>query len=119
MLANYFLKDFCAENEIPLKTFAEQSRQKLMAYHYPGNVRELKSVVNLAATFANAEVIQPDDITFSTFDPLSENMDEEMTLRDFDKKLVATYLKKYNNDTRMVAKKLDIGVSTIYRMMKE
>jgi len=119
LLANFFLKEFCAENEIPLKTFSEQARQKLTAYNYPGNVRELKSVVNLAATFANSEIIQPDDIMFSTFDPVSENSVEEKTLRDFNKRLVNSYLKKYNNDTRLVAKKLDIGVSTIYRMMKE
>jgi transposase len=32
---------------------------------------------------------------------------------------VELYLKKYNDDIKLVAEKLDIGVSTIYRMLKE
>ena len=119
ILANYFLKEFCTENGLTLKSFSEKAKQKLITYDYPGNVRELKSVVDLSATFSNNDVIDPENIFFSAFDPVSDHVNEDFTLREYDKKIVSTYLKKYNNDTKLVAKKLDIGVSTIYRMMKE
>ena len=37
----------------------------------------------------------------------------------YKQKIVNFYLKKYENDVLLVAKKLDIGKSTIYRMLKE
>ena len=119
LLANHFLVEFCNENELESKTFSDKARQKLMSYSYPGNIRELKSIVGLSATFASGNTIHEDDITFSSFDPIPDVISEEMSMRAFEKKIVQTYLKKYNNDTKMVAKKLDIGVSTIYRMLKE
>jgi len=119
LLANHFLKEFCAENDLPGKKFSNEARQKLMNYSYPGNVRELKSIVNLGAVFSGSDTIQPDDITFSSFDPTPEIFDENMTLRDFKRMIVRKYLEKYNNDAKKVAEKLDIGVSTIYRMLKE
>jgi transcriptional regulator with PAS, ATPase and Fis domain len=44
---------------------------------------------------------------------------EELTLREYDRRIVTTYLDKYNNDVKLVAKKLDVGAATIYRMLKE
>ena len=44
---------------------------------------------------------------------------EELTLREYERRIVATYLQKYGNDVKLVAKKLDIGPATIYRMLKE
>ena len=44
---------------------------------------------------------------------------QEMTLREYDIQIVKTFLKKYDNNTKLVAEKLDIGVATIYRMLKE
>jgi len=119
LLANHFLKEFCAENDLPQKRFSNEARQKLMNYSYPGNIRELRSIVNLAVVFSGNDLIEPENITFSTFDPTPEFFNEHMTLRDFEKMIVKKYLEKYNNDTKKVAQKLDIGVSTIYRMLKE
>jgi transcriptional regulator with PAS, ATPase and Fis domain len=42
-----------------------------------------------------------------------------MTLEEYNKKMIITYLEKYNNNVMLVAQKLDIGKSTIYRMLKE
>ena len=50
---------------------------------------------------------------------LPENIETEMTLREYNIRIVKNYLKKYDNNTKLVAEKLDIGVATIYRMLKE
>lgn len=119
ILANHFLNRFCEENELEQKVFSQPSRNKLLSYSYPGNVRELKSVTELAATLSNANEIMPEDIVFGSEDQVNEIVSEEMTLRDYEIKIVKSFLKKYNDDTRLVAEKLDIGLSTIYRMLKE
>jgi DNA-binding NtrC family response regulator len=119
ILARHFLKEFCKENRLPEKSLSTAAKTKLMAYNYPGNIRELKAIVDLAATFSETHEISPDDILFSSFDPVSEIADDQLTLREYDKRIVKAYLDKYDNDTKLVAQKLDIGISTIYRMLKE
>jgi transcriptional regulator with PAS, ATPase and Fis domain len=46
-------------------------------------------------------------------------MTEEKSLRQYNCDIISFYLKKYDNDVMAVAGKLDIGKSTIYKMMQE
>jgi len=41
-----------------------------------------------------------------------------MTFEDYKKSIVNHYLERYQDDIDLVAQKLDIGKSTIYRMLK-
>ncbi len=119
ILAKSFLKSFCKENELPDLSLSTGAQKKLLAYNYPGNVRELKSVVELAAVMAYDSEITEDEISFGTNDALPDILTQEMTLREYNHRIIDLYLKKYDNDIKIVAQQLDIGQSTIYRMLKE
>ena len=119
ILARHFVAQFCAENEMPLKKISPQAQKKLMRYPFPGNVRELKSVIDLAVTLSVNNEIEPADILLDAGDPLSVVTLENLTLREYDLRIIKTVLKKNNNDIRLTAAKLDIGISTIYRILKE
>lgn len=119
VLAKYFIDAFCKENKIAAKTLSEEAQRKLMAYHFPGNVRELKSTVELAVVMCNTDIIQSDNISLSSTDTMTEILSEDMTLKDYELKIVKSYLKKYDDNMKLVAEKLDIGLSTMYRMLKE
>lgn len=119
ILAKHFIKAFCLENEMEPKSLSNEAQKKLLNYKFPGNVRELRSVVELAATIANGEEISGSDIILSTNDLMPELLTEELTLREYERKILKSFLDRYDNDTKLVAEKLDIGVSTIYRMLKE
>jgi two-component system, NtrC family, response regulator AtoC len=119
ILARNFIDKFCIENNIPVKKLSVQSQKKLMGYPFPGNVRELKSVIELAVTLSEKEEIEPVDIVIDMGDPLSLVANEDMTLREYQVKIIKASLKKNNNDIKLVADKLDIGISTIYRILKE
>ncbi len=118
ILAHHFLETFCLENNIPLKKLSESSQNKLMSYSYPGNIRELKSVVDLAITLSDESVIEPSDIVIDPGNPLSIT-DDELTLREYELKIIKATLTRHGNNFKMAAQKLDIGVSTIYRILKE
>jgi two-component system response regulator AtoC len=118
LLASHFLKEFCRENNLPRKEFSAKARNKLLAYHYPGNVRELKAIVELAAVMSNQSVIDEDDIMFSPTNTGLDLFAQEMTLREYESKIIRHYLDKNNNNVVLVAKKLDIGKSKIYNMIK-
>lgn len=119
ILASHFAERFCAENDIPLKKLSPDAQQKLLGHPFPGNVRELKSVVELAVTLSEATTIEPGDIILDPGNPLSEIMGEELTLRQYELKIIRAMLRKHDNDIKIVAKKLDIGVSTVYRLLRE
>jgi DNA-binding NtrC family response regulator len=118
ILANHFLKDFCKENNISKKEFSSKARSKLLSYHYPGNVRELKAIVELSAVMSNQQVIDEEDIMFSPTNTGIDIFAQEMTLREYENKIIKHYLEKNNNNVVLVAKKLDIGKSKIYNMIK-
>jgi two-component system, NtrC family, response regulator AtoC len=119
ILATHFVERFCAENELALKKLTPQSQQKLLGYPFPGNVRELKSVAELAVTLSETKMIGPEDIILDPGNPLSEVMDDDLTLRQYEIKIIKASLRKHNNDIKTVARKLDIGISTIYRLLRE
>tara|TARA_Y100001972_G_scaffold128777_1_gene191673 strand:+ start:4780 stop:6135 length:1356 start_codon:yes stop_codon:yes gene_type:complete len=119
ILAKYFVTSFCKENEMEEKSLSKEALQKLLGYPFPGNIRELKAVVELAAVMSDKEIIEVDDITFAQPDPVTEVYSEELTMREYEHKIIQMYLKNNNDDVKTVAKKLDIGQSTIYRILKE
>ncbi len=119
VLAKHFIDEFCKENGLGKKILSSDASKKLLGYGYPGNIRELKSVVELAVVMSEGETIQPDDITFGTKDVIAEMSGEEMSLKEYNQRIIQLYLKNYDNDIKLVAQKLDIGQSTIYRMLKE
>ena len=117
-LSKHFIKEFCAENNFPLKSLSKTAIDKLLSYSYPGNIRELKSVIELAVTVTDSDEISADNIILGNEALIPENIDKEMTLREYNIRIVKSYLKKYN-DNNLVADKLGIGVATVYRMLKE
>jgi two-component system response regulator AtoC len=119
ILARYFIGKFCEENNIPVKKLSVQSHKKLMNYPFPGNVRELKSVVELAVTLSENDTIEPVDLVIDRGDPLSDIANDNLTLREYQIKIIKATLKKNNDDIKLAADKLDIGISTIYRILKD
>lgn len=119
LIAQFFLKEFTKENQLGKIKLSSGAQEKLMNYVFPGNIRELKSVIELAAVMCEDNVIEAEDFTFNSLQKEGQFLMEEMTLRDYIFKIIRYYLDKYDNNVLKVAKKLDIGKSSIYRYLKE
>lgn len=119
LLAKFFLQQFAKENDMPVLQLSVEAQNTLLKYPFPGNIRELKSIIELSAVMANGTEILPDDISFNSISKESNFLFEEMTLRDYTFKIIKYFLDKYDNNVLKVADKLDIGKSTIYRYLKE
>jgi len=119
LLAQHFVDAFCAENQLETKRLAPASQTRLLAYPWPGNIRELKSVVELATVMSGEGMIHPEDILLK--EPLRPDLPlhHDMTLEEYNKHLIRNYLRKYDDNVVLVADKLGIGKSTIYRMLKD
>jgi transcriptional regulator with PAS, ATPase and Fis domain len=97
---------------------SKEAQEKLLKYTYPGNVRELKAIIELASVMANSDTIQAEDINFQRSTAMTDLLMDELSLYEYNRMIIKSFLKKYDNDILLVAKKLDIGKSTIYRMKK-
>jgi two-component system response regulator AtoC len=119
ILAHHFIENFCSENNIRPKKISEKAQMKLLAYLFPGNIRELKSVIELAVTLSDEGEIEPVDIILDSGEPASYSSEDQLTLREYELKIIKATLKNNNMDIKIAAGKLDIGVSTIYRILKD
>ena len=120
ILAKHFIQVFCKENKMAVKTLTPEASARLLSYTFPGNVRELKSVIELAVTLADQDEITTDHIVLGRGQDLLDDLfGQELSLREYDIRIVKKFLDKYDNNIKLVAEKLDLGVATIYRMLKE
>jgi len=119
ILAHHFMEAFCKENQWPSKTFSEDAKARLLGFSWPGNVRELKSVIELAMVMTSGNTLTAPDIMLSHSDVLTDVLSKEMTMREYEQRIVRFYLNKYQHNIKAVAEKLGIGQATIYRMLKE
>lgn len=118
LLAKHFTKEFCTQNGVKTKEISEAAQNKLKAYSFPGNVRELRSLIELAVVMCEGDVIEEKHINFSASNITTDFLMEEASLAEYERKIIKYYLEKYDNNVVLTAKKLGIGKSTIYRMIK-
>jgi len=119
ILAKYFVDEFTTRNKMPNLKISLLAQEKLKKYPFPGNIRELKAVMELAAIMTNTDTIEPDHIIFNSIIDFDTLLNEEMTMREYYRQILKYYLKKYNNKVAKVSQILDIGKSSIYNFIKE
>jgi DNA-binding NtrC family response regulator len=119
LLAKYFVDEFCKDNNIQKKEFSSDAVSKLMTYRYPGNVRELKAISEISVVMSDGDQILENDIEFNKKNDIEDFLEDDLTLDQYNGRIIKWFLNKYNNNVIQVAEKLEIGKSTIYRMIKE
>lgn len=119
LLSECFASDFAKDNGLPDFSFTPEAKQKLLQYNYPGNVRELKAVVELACVMAEKPIITAEEISFFSVNHENALIENEKPLRDIHAEIINHFLKKYNNNVVKVAEVLNVGKSTIYNMLKQ
>lgn len=119
ILAKFFMEEFSKENKLGSISLSKEAKEKLMLYHFPGNIRELKAILELACVMCNDNEIKEEDITFNSTKNDEFFSMEQKTLRQYTCDIIKYYLKKYEDDVMLVADKLDIGKSTIYKMLQQ
>ena len=118
-LAKYFVDEFSREYAKPSLTLTPAALDKLRAYDYPGNVRELKTIVELAAVLSNGREIEAVDVLFAPAGREAGFLSSEKTLREYTRTIVRHFLDKYPGNVPLIAQKLDVGKSTIYKMIQD
>ena len=116
ILASYFLRVHAErynKGQMKLSTYA---LEKLANHDWPGNVRELQHSIEKAVIMSENPLLKPSDFVFTTSPVRSVN--QEMTLEEMERKMIAESLRRYDNNISTVAGKLGITRQTLYNKIK-
>ena len=120
-LAERFLARFVSDYGRPACAFSEEAAAALQAYHWPGNIRELRNVVERASIICQQETVEVAHLGLGggTEAPTSTvRVGAPMSLEELEKAHIAAVLASSNTlDT--AAKTLGIDTSTLYRKRKQ
>jgi DNA-binding NtrC family response regulator len=118
LLAEVFVRDFCTLNNLPPRVLTDSAREQLRQHSFPGNVRELKAVVELATVLADGEMIQGTDLPLRVGRTVV-GAGSQLSLREQTTAIVQNCLDEMDGDVLAAAARLRIGKSTIYRMIQQ
>ncbi len=117
MLIHFFLEHFKRQHGRPALTLSPAAREKLLGYQWPGNVRQLRNVIDSSVVMAMEDVIQPEDLGLRD---ASANTELPTLKMDFwERKLIKEALGRASGNVPEAAKLLGIGRATLYRKLDE
>ncbi len=123
LLASRFLARHCASNGLPAdaKVLSTDAVASLLAYEWPGNIRELDSTMARAAMATTTSVIEAADIEFLHPQASSGRIPVPglPTLADVERAHIAKVLEAVRWNKKEAAKVLDVSRGTLYRKLAE
>ncbi|MDR0338008.1 MAG: sigma 54-interacting transcriptional regulator [Planctomycetaceae bacterium] len=127
ILAEYFLDRFCKETGRKYKGFDPNAMRVLMSYRWPGNIRELKNVVERAVVLGSGQYVQEQDLLLSTLNTTGETdmrRDEPkdvfipLSLEDMERNHIIRTLEHVQWNKSIASKQLGIERTTLDRKIK-
>lgn len=123
LLVYYFLKQAAEKYNKPIESVMPQTQQMLMGYSWPGNVRQLKNVIENMVVLSNGPELPPESLPkeIRPTGELTGRLDNVvgMSLEQLEKEAIKNTLKMTEGNRDKAAKILGIGERTLYRKIKE
>lgn len=122
VLIKHYLDAFNKEAGKAIKDVDYEAMQSMLAYDWPGNIRELRNTLERAVVLADGEVITIHDLTdkFRTLDVEGVSTSSlRQALDDFERDYVKRSLAESKGNKEATAAKLGIDLATLYRKLKK
>jgi two-component system response regulator HydG len=115
LLIDFFMAHYRRERGRPQLKLSDAARAKLLAYRWPGNVRQLRNVLDSAVVLAEGDEILPRDLGLR--DSGGDSLDT-LQMDVWEKKLILEALRRSDGNVPDAAKLLAIGRATLYRKIE-
>ncbi len=128
ILIDYFIKQFVAQHGKQIKGMSPAARHKLMTFDWPGNVRQLRNVVESMVVVDYDGLLDVDDlpeelvgVSTSVGEPATASLTALVgkPLTELERLFVAETLRLTAGNREEAARMLGIGERTLYRKIKE
>jgi DNA-binding NtrC family response regulator len=119
-LANAFLKRFVAQSNRPIRGFTQAAVERLTAFDWPGNVRQLQNEIQRAVLLCESGEIDSTDLSITNVkSETDQSQDTNFTLLEgVERNAIVQMLKETGGNKLETAKRLGIGRQTLYNKIK-
>ena len=122
-LADHFLRKFNTENGKQIQGFTEEARIALLAYNWPGNIRELQNAIERAVVLAVTQWLSPADFQFNTATLIQESAPAGLpagtTVAEMEQRLIFSTLEHCHQNRTRASELLGISVRTLRNKLNE
>ena len=124
LLVEHFLREACLVNNVPVVTASYEAIAYLQTLPFPGNIRELKNLVERALLMHDPK---GDKLTAADFAPhltpaavpSASPEGPAATLDDLERSAIAACIQKHNGNLSLAAKELGISRGALYRKIEK
>lgn len=123
LLQRFFIDQFAEQYGKPIKGLTPRAQIVLTRYAWPGNIRELRSILGSACMMAEGDLVDvrdlPERIIVRAEQSKSQESDELLPLADVERRHVLRVLEQVGGNKVHAAKILGINRATVYRIVNE
>ncbi len=116
VLVDFFVDHFRKQHGRPLLRLSDEAREKLLDYRWPGNVRQMRNVIDSAVVMTEGSVIELDQL--GLHEVPTEAFDS-LRISDWEQRLIRKALERTDGKVPEAAKLLGLGRATLYRKLEE
>ena len=126
LFAQEFLLNANSKYNKNISGFSSEAMQLLLDYHWSGNVRELKNVINRAVITTDNNVIQPEQLSIQLQNDIPNNLIQpqintfnslKTMLQEYESNIIQSAINMTNGNKTKAAKLLDVNIRTLHRKM--
>jgi len=122
ILAEAFLKRFARENKKSIKDMNPKFLRHLMAYNWPGNIRELQNTMLRAVLLSNTDTLTPEALTSDILGVKTPQWQKAGGFNDqvdaFKRQVIVETLEENSWIQKKAAEDLQLKPSTLYELIK-
>lgn len=120
LLADHFANRLCSTNGLPMVRFTDKAYALLQRQSFPGNIRELKNLVDRTILVSGKEVIDEQDFDIQLNNSeVEEELPQDLTLEQLEEQMIRIKIKQFDGNLSQVAAVLGISRGALYRRLEK
>ena len=118
-IAHSLLLRICADMARSRADLSTKAVERLRSYYWPGNIRELRNVLERALLFSDRHVLEAGDLAFEPqLEARRDSYKPDWTLEELERFHISAVFSGENQNVEKTAKRLGIAKSTLYQKLK-
>jgi DNA-binding NtrC family response regulator len=122
LLARHFMEKYATKYAKQIPELEKKTEEKLLRYHFPGNVRELQYSIERATIMAEGGSLTPDDVIFSPIEQRGSVISveqDEYNLTEMEKNTIMKVIEKHNGNISKASQELGLTRTALYRRLSK
>ena len=122
LLVRHFADQQCQQNGLPKVDFTPEAMKYLQSLPYPGNIRELKNLVERTLLVSGKETLDVDDFKAQnphSVEAIPSQSLDNLTLDELERQRILLALEQYGNNLTQVATSLGLSRPALYRRLEK